>query len=181
MKEKFKDIPIETTFQSRFGPDEWLTPYTDKALEELPSKGKKNVLMICPGFSADCVETLEEIAIQGKESFIENGGENYDIVPCLNMEKRLMKIIMNPAMIITWLSGLSVLWILGFNNIFSLWLSIKFLLVIALSGYHGFLSKCLKDFEFDRNKRSSKFFRVINEIPTIILIIIVFLVIFKPA
>jgi putative membrane protein len=97
------------------------------------------------------------------------------------MEKRLMKIIMNPAMIITWFSGLSVLWILGFNSIFSLWLSIKFLLVIALSGYHGFLSKCLKDFEFDRNKRSSKFFRVINEIPTIILIIIVFLAIFKPA
>jgi protoporphyrinogen IX oxidase len=97
------------------------------------------------------------------------------------MEKRLMKIIMNPAMIITWFSGLSVLWILGFNSIFSLWLSIKFLLVVALSGYHGFLSKCLKDFEFDRNKRSSKFFRVINEIPTIILIIIVFLAIFKPA
>jgi putative membrane protein len=97
------------------------------------------------------------------------------------MEKRLMKIIMNPAMIVTWLSGLSVLWILGFNNIFSLWLSIKFLFVIGLSGYHGFLSKCLKDFESDRNKRSSKFFRVINEIPTIILIIIVFLVIFKPA
>ena len=97
------------------------------------------------------------------------------------MEKRLMKIIMNPAMIVTWLSGLSVLWILGFNNIFSLWLSIKFLFVIVLSGYHGFLSKCLKDFESDRNKRSSKFFRVINEIPTIILIIIVFLVIFKPA
>ena len=97
------------------------------------------------------------------------------------MEKRLMKIIMNPAMIVTWLTGLSVLWILGFNSIFSLWLSIKFLFVIVLSGYHGFLSKCLKDFESDRNKRSSKFFRVINEIPTIILIIIVFLVIFKPA
>ena len=97
------------------------------------------------------------------------------------MEKRLMKIIMNPAMIVTWASGLSVLWILGFNSIFSLWLSIKFLLVIALSGYHGFLSKCLKDFEFDRNIRSSKFFRVINEIPTFILIIIVFLAIFKPA
>ena len=47
-------------------------------------KGKKNVLMICPGFSSDCVETLEEIAIQGKESFLESGGENYDVVPCLN-------------------------------------------------------------------------------------------------
>ena len=97
------------------------------------------------------------------------------------MEKRLMKIIMNPAMIITWLTGLSILWVLGFNTIFSLWLSIKFLFVIILSGYHGFLSKCLKDFALDKNTRSSKFFRFINEIPTIILIIIVFLVIFKPA
>jgi putative membrane protein len=97
------------------------------------------------------------------------------------MEKRLMKIIMNPAMIITWVTGLSILWVLGFNTIFSLWLSIKFLFVIILSGYHGFLSKCLKDFALDKNTKSSKFFRFINEIPTIILIIIVFLVIFKPA
>ena len=97
------------------------------------------------------------------------------------MEKRLMKIIMNPAMIVTWVTGLSILWALGLNTIFSLWLSIKFLFVIILSGYHGFLSKCLKDFALDKNTRSSKFFRFINEIPTIILIIIVFLVIFKPA
>jgi putative membrane protein len=97
------------------------------------------------------------------------------------MEKRLMKIIMNPAMIVTWVTGLSILWVLGLNTIFSLWLSIKFLFVIILSGYHGFLSKCLKDFALDKNTKSSKFFRFINEIPTIILIIIVFLVIFKPA
>jgi putative membrane protein len=97
------------------------------------------------------------------------------------MEKRLMKIIMNPAMIITWITGLSIWWILGLETIFSLWLSLKFILVLALSGYHGFLSKCLKDFELDRNIRSPKFFRFINEIPTIILIIVVFLVIFKPA
>ena len=97
------------------------------------------------------------------------------------MEKKLMKIIMNPAMIITWITGLSIWWILGLESIFSLWLSLKFILVLALSGYHGFLSKCLKDFELDRNLRTSKFFRIINEIPTIILIIIVFLVIFKPA
>jgi ferrochelatase len=84
MKEKFNNIPIETTFQSRFGPQEWLQPYTDKTLEQLPAGGKKNVLVICPGFSSDCVETLEEIAIQGKESFLESGGENYDVVPCLN-------------------------------------------------------------------------------------------------
>ena len=79
-----QDIPIITTFQSRFGPQEWLQPYTDKTLEKLPKEGKKNILTICPGFSSDCVETLEEIAIQGKESFINNGGKNFDIVPCLN-------------------------------------------------------------------------------------------------
>ena len=84
IKEKFKEIPIQTTFQSRFGPQAWLQPYTDKTLESLPGKGKKNILVICPGFSSDCVETLEEIAIQGKNSFIKNGGENFDLIPCLN-------------------------------------------------------------------------------------------------
>ena len=84
VSEKFKDIEIKTTFQSRFGPQEWLQPYTDKTLENLPKEGKKNVLTICPGFSSDCVETLEEILIQGKESFISAGGLNFDMVPCLN-------------------------------------------------------------------------------------------------
>ena len=84
MKENFNEIDIQTTFQSRFGPQEWLTPYTDKTLESLPSKGVKNLLVICPGFSSDCVETLEEIDIQGRESFMENGGENFDLIPCLN-------------------------------------------------------------------------------------------------
>ena len=111
---------------------------------------------------------------------VENNNESTSKVFKI-MEKRLMKIIMNPAMIITWITGLSIWWILGLETIFSLWLSLKFILVFALSGYHGFLSKCLKDFELDRNVRSSKFFRFINEIPTIILIIVVFLVIFKPA
>ena len=84
MTEKFKDIEIKTTFQSRFGPQTWLQPYTDKTLESLPNEGKKNILTICPGFSSDCVETLEEILIQGKESFINAGGENFDMIPCLN-------------------------------------------------------------------------------------------------
>ena len=84
MKENFNEIDILTTFQSRFGPQEWLTPYTDKTLESLPSKGVKNLLVICPGFASDCVETLEEIDIQGRESFMENGGENFDLIPCLN-------------------------------------------------------------------------------------------------
>ena len=82
--EKFNKIPIQTTFQSRFGPQEWLQPYTDKTLENLPKEGKKNILVVCPGFSSDCVETLEEIAIQGKNSFLKYGGKNFDIVPCLN-------------------------------------------------------------------------------------------------
>ena len=84
MRENFNSIEIQTTFQSRFGPQEWLTPYTDKTLESLPSKGIKNLLIICPGFASDCVETLEEIDIQGRESFLENGGKNFDLIPCLN-------------------------------------------------------------------------------------------------
>ena len=84
ISEKFNSIKIKTTFQSRFGPQEWLRPYTDKTLENLPREGIKNVLTICPGFSSDCVETLEEILIQGKESFINAGGLNFDLVPCLN-------------------------------------------------------------------------------------------------
>ena len=84
IKEKFSDINIDTTFQSRFGPREWLKPYTDKTIDGLPKKGIKNILVICPGFASDCVETLEEINIQAKESFLQNGGENFDLIPCLN-------------------------------------------------------------------------------------------------
>ena len=84
ISEQYSDIEIKTTFQSRFGPQEWLQPYTDKTFEALPKEGKKNILVICPGFSSDCVETLEEISIQGKESFIKSGGENFEMVPCLN-------------------------------------------------------------------------------------------------
>ena len=84
MKENFTQVDIQLTFQSRFGPQEWLKPYTDKTLEKLPGKGIKNLLVICPGFASDCVETLEEIDIQGRESFIENGGKNFDLIPGLN-------------------------------------------------------------------------------------------------
>ena len=84
MRESYNSIDIQTTFQSRFGPQEWLTPYTDKTLENLPKKGIKNLLIICPGFASDCVETLEEINIQGRESFMGNGGKNFDLIPCLN-------------------------------------------------------------------------------------------------
>ena len=84
MKENFNKIEIQTTFQSRFGPQKWLQPYTDKTFESLPDENIKNILVICPGFSSDCVETLEEINIQGREAFINNGGKNFDTVPCLN-------------------------------------------------------------------------------------------------
>ena len=95
ISEKINDIEIKTTFQSRFGPQEWLQPYTDKTLEKLPMEGKKNVLAICPGFSSDCVETLEEILIQGKESFMESGGENFEMIPCLNDNDDHIKLINN--------------------------------------------------------------------------------------
>ena len=93
--ENFKKIPIKTTFQSRFGPQEWLKPYTDKTFEQLPKDGKKNILVICPGFSSDCVETLEEILIQGKASFQNSGGNNFDLIPCLNDSDDHIKLFEN--------------------------------------------------------------------------------------
>ena len=84
ISEKFREIKIITTFQSRFGPQEWLRPYTDKTLESLPKEGTKKILVITPGFASDCVETLEEISIQGKEGFEKSGGEKFEFIPCLN-------------------------------------------------------------------------------------------------
>ena len=80
----YKDIPIETTFQSRFGPQEWLQPYTDETLEGLGKQDIDSIMMACPGFASDCVETLEEIAIEGKKSFKDNGGRDFHMVDCLN-------------------------------------------------------------------------------------------------
>ena len=71
-------------FQSRFGAEEWLQPYCDETLKSLPGQGIKSVDIICPGFSADCLETLEEIEGENKEYFIEAGGEEYSYIPCLN-------------------------------------------------------------------------------------------------
>jgi ferrochelatase len=72
------------TFQSRLGPKQWLQPYTDVTLRELAQQGVKNVQIICPGFSADCLETLEEVAMENRDIFLEAGGEVYDYIPCLN-------------------------------------------------------------------------------------------------
>jgi protoporphyrin/coproporphyrin ferrochelatase len=76
--------PLVVSFQSRLGRAKWLEPATDATLEGLPAKGIKNVAIIAPGFVADNLETLEELAIRGKESFIEGGGERFSYIPCLN-------------------------------------------------------------------------------------------------
>lgn len=75
---------FEQTFQSRLGQDKWLTPYTAARLKELPAEGVKNLLIVCPAFVSDCLETLEEIAVEGKDIFMEAGGESYTTIPCLN-------------------------------------------------------------------------------------------------
>jgi protoporphyrin/coproporphyrin ferrochelatase len=71
-------------FQSRFGREEWLKPYCDKTLEQLPSKGIRNIDILCPGFAADCLETIEEINMENRDIFIEAGGETFNYIPCLN-------------------------------------------------------------------------------------------------
>ena len=96
------------------------------------------------------------------------------------MERRLFFYIMNPAMIISWIFGLLLLHSIGPENLSSLWLQTKVILVILLTIYHFFLLNCLRKFDIEQNSHSSKFYRIINEIPTVLLIIIVFLVIFKP-
>jgi len=78
------DRQLRVTFQSRFGPREWLQPYTDKTLEALPDENVRDVMVITPGFAADCLETLEEIAIAGKQQFLDAGGERFSAIPCLN-------------------------------------------------------------------------------------------------
>ena len=88
-----KEGELIITFQSRFGTEEWLQPYTDKTIEKLATDGVKNVVVITPGFSSDCVETLEEIAIGVMETFKEHGGENFSVAPCLNDSKASIKML----------------------------------------------------------------------------------------
>lgn len=80
----WQDGDIRLTFQSRFGPAAWLQPYTDETIKNLALEGVKSILVIMPGFAADCIETLEEIAIEARDIFLENGGENFLALPCLN-------------------------------------------------------------------------------------------------
>ncbi len=94
------------------------------------------------------------------------------------MERRLLKAIMTPAMIATWIFGLSLAWMSGYYA--SLWLQAKFVLVLAMSGLHGFLARAVKDFAAERNTRSPTYYRVLNEVPTLLMIAIVILAVVKP-
>ena len=83
------------TFQSRFGREPWLTPYTDETLKMLGEKGVKHIQVICPGFAADCLETLEEIAVQNREVFLEAGGQKYEYIPALNADRAHIEMMVN--------------------------------------------------------------------------------------
>ena len=96
------------------------------------------------------------------------------------MEKRLYFYIMRPAMILSWLFGIILIYISGIDVFSQLWMHIKLGLVVILTIYHEYLGTCLKSLKLKTNTKTSKFFRIINEVPTIILIFIIFIVIFKP-
>ena len=96
------------------------------------------------------------------------------------MEKKLYFYIMTPAMILSWIFGLLLIHSIGFQQLGQTWMVLKIIFVIFLSLYHFYLGKILNQFKFDQNTHSHKFYRLINEIPTILLILIVFVVIFKP-
>ena len=96
------------------------------------------------------------------------------------MEKKLFNYIMRPAMLLSWVLGIVLILIIGIESFSFLWLQIKLILAISLSVYNEYLGRCLRLLKSGENNRSSKFYRIINEIPTILLILIVFVVIFKP-
>ena len=96
------------------------------------------------------------------------------------MERKLYNFIMMPAMILSWLFGILLIHELGFSLLSDLWFQIKGGLILLLTHYHFFLGKCVRRFAAGENKKSSKFYRIINEVPTILLIIIIFLAVFKP-
>ena len=96
------------------------------------------------------------------------------------MERKLYNYIMMPAMLLSWLFGILLIHSLGFSVFFELWMQIKIILVIILTYYHFMLGRYLSDFALNNNSKSSRYYRIINEVPTIILIVVVFVVIFKP-
>ena len=90
---KWPEDKILVTFQSRFGPEPWLQPYTDKTIIDLAKNGIKNIAVVAPGFISDCLETLEELNVEARELFIENGGQHFEYIPCLNDNKHSIKLL----------------------------------------------------------------------------------------
>ena len=122
---------------------------------------------------------LPRIFVYHSESIVNK--KSKDLVSTFKiMERRLFLYIMNPAMIVSWIFGALLIYSIGFENFISLWLEIKLLLVLLLTIYHFFLFYCLKKFAENTNSYSSKFYRIINEIPTILLILIILIIVFKP-
>ena len=114
--------------------------------------------------------------------FVYHSENNNEIITTVfkTMERKLFYYIMTPAMILSWLFGLVLIHEIGFIQLSSLWLQLKFILVLILTGYHFYLGVLLNKFKLDQNQKSSKFYRLVNEIPTLLLILIIFIVIFKP-
>ena len=96
------------------------------------------------------------------------------------MERKLYNYIMTPAMILSWVFGLILIHEIGFQQLASLWLQLKLILVLLLTVYHFYLGSLLNKFKLDQNRKTSKFYRYLNEVPTLLLILIIFIVIFKP-
>ncbi len=96
------------------------------------------------------------------------------------MERKLYNYIMTPAMILSWVFGLILIHEIGFQQLASLWLQLKLILVVLLTVYHFYLGLLLNKFKLDQNRKTSKFYRYLNEVPTLLLILIIFIVIFKP-
>ncbi len=114
--------------------------------------------------------------------FVYHSENNNEIITSVfkKMERKLFYYIMTPAMVLSWLFGLVLIHEIGFNQLASFWLQIKFILVLLLTIYHFYLGALLNKFKYDQNSKSSKFYRYINEIPTLLLILIIFIVVFKP-
>ena len=114
--------------------------------------------------------------------FVYHSENNNEIVTTVfkTMERKLYNYIMTPAMILSWVFGLILIHEIGFQQLASLWLQLKLILVVLLTIYHFYLGSLLNKFKLDQNRKTSKFYRYINEVPTLLLILIIFIVIFKP-
>ena len=114
--------------------------------------------------------------------FVYHAENNNEIIWSVfkTMERKLFYYIMTPAMVLSWIFGLVLIHEIGFEQLANLWLQLKLILVFFLTGYHFYLGLLLNQFKLDQNEKSSKFYRYINEIPTLMLILIVFIVVFKP-